>query len=291
MSQSKVHPIFLILFCAACGSTAGDPSGPAGGGGGGAGGSGAAGATGGSGGSVECTARCGSAGCPPCAGPAMIAATTPEGNAYRIDTTEVTNAHYAQFLAAAVDTAAQPADCSWNLTFVPEPSEAGCTPALYDPAQRADYPVVCVNWCDARAYCDWAGKRLCLHPGGTPSNGEASGEWVYACTANTTLRFPYGDTYDPTACNGMDSGIGKLAPVGSLAGCQGGLPGLYDMSGNALELAGSCLGDGPGAKCNASGGHYKHAENRLECFPVRSTPPRSFASNDLGFRCCADSLE
>ncbi len=186
--------------------------------------------------------------------------------------------------------ATQPADCTWNGSFIPDTSVAGCTATLYDPSGRPDHPVVCIDWCDARAYCEWAGKRLCLDAGGKPTNGDVSSEWGYACTANLTLTFPYADTYEPATCNGKDLGLAKLTPVGSLSGCEGGLPGLFDMSGNALEWAGSCKGTDARAECTASGGSYKNGENFLECFPAHSTPPRSFVANDLGFRCCADPV-
>lgn len=77
---------------------------------------------------------------------------------YCVDSTEVTGRQYLEFLAAkAGDTSGQPVDCSWNTTFEPA--------ADIDPNE---YPVAFVDWCDALAYCTWAGKRLCGKIGGGP---------------------------------------------------------------------------------------------------------------------------
>lgn len=308
MSQLRVRAVFVAALSTACGSTTTDKSGEAAGtGGGGLGGlagassggtaSGGTAGTGGSGaggtgGAPNCAGICGSAGCPACEGPAMMPATTLEGDPYRIDSTEVTNADYEKFLFAAVNPTTQPADCSWNTTFVPNTSDVGCTAAVYDPVNRADYPVVCVDWCDARAYCEWAGKRLCMHTGGAPTNGAPAAEWTGACSAQFTKTFPYADTYDPAACNGKDHGTAALVPVASLTTCEGGTPGLHDLSGNAREWAGSCDGAGADAECSSLGGSYKSPENSLKCFGgVNTIPARSFVTNDLGFRCCADPVQ
>jgi formylglycine-generating enzyme len=300
--QSGVQILAVLLLCAACGSTAADPSGPGLGGaagfdgGGSAGAAGAAGAspgTGGAGGAADCAARCDAAGCPACRGPAMVATKNSGGFFYRIDSTEVTNAQYAEFLAAAVDPASQPVECSWNTTFQPDGSAPGCA-ALYDPGQRGAYPVVCVSWCDARAYCEWAGKRLCMTASGDPPNGSISHEWYDACRYPNYQSYPYGNKYDPTACNGKDLGIGELVPAGSLPSCEGGLPGLYDMSGNAREWAGNCYGDerlspqGADAQCRTQGGGSR--DEKVDCLGFVGESLRSTTQDDLGFRCCARSV-
>lgn len=213
---------------------------------------------------------------------------------YRIDSTEVTNAHYAAFLAAGVDPAGQPAECAWNTSFVPREDPKYSCGSKYDPDTRADYPVVCIDWCDARAYCEWAGKRLCMSRGGKPTNN-AAGEWVHACSASVTLAFPYGSEYDPLACNGIEYGASKLLPVASLASCEGGLPGLYDMSGNAWEWTGAIYeeaADPIDTQCIVSGGSYAASENSLKCFGGSIAGyARSSAAHEIGIRCCAESLE
>ena len=73
-----------------------------------------------------------------------------------IDATEVTVAQYAEFLTAkAGDVSGQPQDvCGWNSTYEPA--------ALPDPP---NFPASNIDWCDARAYCEWAGKHLCRRVG------------------------------------------------------------------------------------------------------------------------------
>lgn len=71
--------------------------------------------------------------------------------AYCMDATEVTNADYAAFLAANPPTSGQVAWCAWNTSYLP--------PFGWPATGKENHPVVRVDWCDARAYCKWAGKR------------------------------------------------------------------------------------------------------------------------------------
>jgi Sulfatase-modifying factor enzyme 1 len=314
-----VSPLVVLL---ACGGTTASPSGGSGGSAGaGAGGStasggaagspfggtggenpfggsgpgGVAGTSGSSGaaGAPSCAARCGETGCPACQGPTLISTHDDRGNPYRIDSTEVTNAQYSKFLEAQVDPASQPAYCaSWNTAFAPDDEvKTGCQD-LYDPLNRPNYPVVCVNWCDADAYCRWAGKRLCqdfsYEQLPVPDISRPAQKWGLACTGGAT-DFPYGNTYQPTACNGPDYGANKLLPVASLPGCVGALPGLYDMSGNAAEWVGNCgASTGPNDLCVAAGGAFEAPQQSdLQC-SAAPTYPRSAANYVVGFRCCAN---
>jgi Sulfatase-modifying factor enzyme 1 len=282
----------------ASGGAAGSPFGGTGGENpfGGSGPGGVAGTSGSSGaaGAPSCAARCGDPGCPACQGPALISTHDDRGNPYRIDSTEVTNAQYSKFLAAQVDPASQPAYCaSWNTAFSPNQAETGCQD-VYDPLNRANYPVVCVNWCDADAYCRWAGKRLCedfsYDQEPVPEVSRPALEWLHACDGYPdTQTFPFGNIYFPGACNGADNGTGELLAVG-LSSCVGALPGLYDMSGNAREWNGHCSGtSGSSDLCSTAGGSFLSDESALECQPtVVSKEARSVATYDLGFRCCAD---
>jgi formylglycine-generating enzyme required for sulfatase activity len=131
--------------------------------------------------------------------------------AFCIDATEVSLEQYLEFVTAATQTPPeQPSACSWNTAFEPDPPNAGAT----------ELPVRGVDWCDARAYCQWAGKRLCGAIAGGPSPyDEPSGAlnaWYAACSAGGTRAFPYGDEYDPQACNGGDYGAEGMSPLPGL---------------------------------------------------------------------------
>jgi formylglycine-generating enzyme required for sulfatase activity len=97
-----------------------------------------------------------------------------------------------------------------------------------------DHPVVHVNWEDAAAYCEWAGKRL-----------PTEAEFEYAASCRDGRKYPWGDEWNPGdqyQCNYWQGvfpterlnldGHENTSPVGSFAPNE---LGLYDMSGNVWE--------------------------------------------------------
>jgi formylglycine-generating enzyme required for sulfatase activity len=225
--------------------------------------------------------------CPSGRGPAMIE--LPNGQC--IDSTEVTNGQYQAFLAALAgeyDAGTDPR-CIWKAT-----DSNGYTPGGQCSAD-ADLPVACVDWCDAFAYCAWAGKRLCGRVDGTSEltlterTDPGVSQWFKACTANGTEHFPYGDSYDASACNTQRDGS-VLEPPESFPGCVGGYPGIYDMAGNASEWVDSC--DDSGApqynNCAAMGSSYVAS---IGSAPGRCDDQIYVGRNAyfpaIGFRCCS----
>jgi formylglycine-generating enzyme required for sulfatase activity len=203
-----------------------------------------------------------------------------------IDSTEVTNAQYAQFVASkAGDVSGQPATCSWNGSYVPT---ASCSLAT-----AAAAPVTCIDWCDAYAYCAWAGKRLCGHIGGGPNTVAAgaladSDQWYRACSHAGEHKFPYGDTYVAQTCNDQARGVNAPIAVGTSPSCTGGYPGLFDMSGNVVEWTDGCDGTAGAADgCLIRGGAYDDdgPSGILECATI-STNARQSVDATKGFRCC-----
>jgi len=82
-----------------------------------------------------------------------------------------------------------------------------------------NHPVVGVNWADAKAYAEWAGKRL-----------PTEAEWEYAARGGLVGRkYPNGDELDETQANFKSDGT---VPVMSY---PPNAYGLYDIAGNVRE--------------------------------------------------------
>jgi formylglycine-generating enzyme required for sulfatase activity len=211
----------------------------------------------------------------------------PEG--YCIDSTEVTRAQYAAWLATNPNPSspAQILECASNNSYAP-----GCD-WPYD-GTRSDYPVVCVDWCDAYACCQAVGKRLCGKIGGGAnawgdSANASLSQWYNACVSNEAdSTYPYGDTYEPHFCNGEDHGVRVPVAVQSMPFCQSPVPGyegVYDLSGNVLEWEDSC----DGGSCRLRGGYYLGGAgfgDRLSC-GAGNGASRNYVNPSIGFRCCS----
>lgn len=250
-------------------------------------------------------------------GPALVEIPMAAGGVTCIDATEVTRAQYAEFVqtteAAEVN---QPSECAFNTTFVAE-AECMAYPSVCQGDECGSHPQVCVDWCDAHAYCQWAGKHLCGKVGGgTLSVGvddtfdATQSEWMNACSSGRSAQpadtfWPYGDTYLPDACNGYGNattgceGNGDTCttvPVGSLPSCtpSGAYSGVFDLSGNVLEWTDSCglvEDGGEYLRCEYRGGTYEQTSLTLglgESCVFPSSAYRPTVEYGLGFRCCDD---
>ncbi len=207
---------------------------------------------------------------------------------YCIDSTEVSVADYAAFLADAPPLAQQADDCSWNRHLEPQEfSSEDLLPPV--PGVRRNFPVDHVDFCDARAYCAWAGKRLCgkLGGGALPEGADpADSEWFNACSSAGAFQYPYGNTFDESPC----AVTGDYHAVGSQPSCEGAVPGVFDLIGNVWEWEDSCAGDAASPEtmnCSRRGGAVATVPSSWDCGNAGASARRQ-RQGDMGIRCCSD---
>ena len=192
---------------------------------------------------------------------------------YAIDLTPVTNGHFAEFLKASSYKPEHPENLLKHW-------ENGSPPP-----GKENHPVVYVDLGDARAYAEWAGKRL-----------PTEEEWQYAAEGPDALRYPWGNDMKEGACNaGQTGGTTSVTafPLGrSPFGC-------YDMCGNVYEWTESERSDGRTRFCIIRGGSYYKGKGS-DWYADGGPQPCNFAVKFLlmwpgldrcatvGFRCVVD---
>ncbi|MBI3359702.1 MAG: SUMF1/EgtB/PvdO family nonheme iron enzyme [Chloroflexi bacterium] len=168
---------------------------------------------------------------------------------YWIDRTEVTNAMFTEFVkATGYQTEAEAHGRSSVFTLSSEVWEQTAGADWQHPRGPgtsldglADHPVVHVSWHDARAYCEWAGRRLPTEAEWEKAARGTDGRTYPWRTENVTeklLNFADRNLNVGWADNSLDDGFEFTAPVGSYPG--GASPyGAWDMAGNVWEWVSS----------------------------------------------------
>lgn len=220
-------------------------------------------------------------GLPPCPSTAgthpMVRIPTPTGS-YCMDVNEVTVAQMEAYDGATPSApAGLPSKCAtiWDHWY---PRDVGI-----DKSE----PAINTNWCQAWAYCRWAGKRLCRSIDTKGAITLANSELGWACGqgATKTAR-PYGTAYVKGTCD-VESGRSTPIAITTTPACHGAsapYDKVLNLIGSAEEWSDECP-DATG--CLARGGYFGHASNVAVCaYEFKYALGAQYAS--LGFRCCAD---
>lgn len=196
--------------------------------------------------------------------------------AYEIDRFEVTNDDFAAFVQA-----------TGYKTYAEQHSSKNWKDAAEG---KGNHPVVYVTWDDAKAFCEWAGKRL-------PSEAE----WEKAARGDDGRIYPWGNNFVAENGNFYEGGIRGTTAVGSFhAGASS--YGVEDMAGNVREWTADDFVAYPGAAANADpffgkenkvnrgGGWFDGEDGELVTTYNRNAgPPGTSANDDIGFRCARDA--
>jgi len=131
---------------------------------------------------------------------------------FGMTTTEVTEAQYGRCVDGGQCTQAHYDDGNCLIW-----SGGGFRKVAVPPNLRGGgFPVVCVTWQQAKAYCASVGMRL-----------PTEAQWEYAALGGVGGRYAWGDAAPDGRCSrGAPQAVGGFAPNGY---------GLYDMTGNVWE--------------------------------------------------------
>lgn len=198
-------------------------------------------------------------------------------DAYWMDLTEVTNAMYQ---LCVKEGGCEP----------PSGNESYSRETYFADEQFDDYPVIYVSWVDAKAYCEWVGRRL-----------PTEAEWEKAARGEDGRIYPWGSGINCQKANywGQEGGCtGDTTPVGSYP--DGASPyGVLDMAGNVWEWVSSIYkpypynpGDGREEMDSSKprllrGGSWYYATSKIVRTASRSRSDPGYTFFGVGFRCAS----
>jgi formylglycine-generating enzyme required for sulfatase activity len=169
-----------------------------------------------------------------------------------------------------------------------------CIDRFEYPNKRGEFPVIVVNWFEAKEMCARQDKRLCTES-----------EWTFACEGEEATPYPYGYVrdlkaclvdkpwipYDPYALSQRSTDVTRKElerlwqgePAGLRPQCKS-VFGVYDMTGNVDEWT---TATSPGRPSILKGGYWGPVRTR--CRPSTRAHGEAHVFYQQGLRCCANA--
>lgn len=202
--------------------------------------------------------------------------------AFHIDLMPVTQAQFAEFVAARHAPAPAIDEAAWKAQGFAQDYATQVARFVWKddrpPAGREDHPVVLVTWAEADAYCKWRGELV-----GQRRRLPTAHEFEKAARGDKGVAYPWGNAFEPERLNCAIGGPRDTEPVGSHL--EGKSPyGVLGMAGNVFQwtstpfppdemtVKGSAWDDFAGVGRGASG----HGRNKTARHVI------------VGFRCAAE---
>jgi len=170
-----------------------------------------------------------------------------------------------------------------------------CMDRFEFPNRKGAYPVIFINWNEAKGMCARQNKRLCTED-----------EWTFACEGEEATPYPYGYERSPDKCpidkkwrafnekplKKRDSYEAMMeldrlwqgTPSGGSPGCKSPF-GVYDMTGNVDEWT-VTVREG-GNQSILKGGYWGPVRTR--CRPATRSHDENHVFYQQGLRCCTDA--
>ncbi|MFT5686922.1 MAG: sulfatase activating formylglycine-generating enzyme, partial [Myxococcota bacterium] len=147
------------------------------------------------------------------------------------------------------------------------------------PNHRGTIPTADLTFEGAVAACTGRNLHVCTES-----------EWEQACAGEHDRRWPYGNTYNKTACHDLSESAteegGYPVASGSYRNCQSP-EGVFDLSGNLWEWV--AVGTG-GARGVLRGGGWNLSAGLNQC-RARAEAQQDHSSFQFGTRCCGSAAE
>jgi formylglycine-generating enzyme required for sulfatase activity len=203
--------------------------------------------------------------------------------AFRMDLLPVTQAEYAEFVAAGRAPAPTIDEPAWKAQHFAQDFATQVARFVWHddrpPTGREDHPVVLVTWDEASHYCAWRGEMR-----GEPRRLPSAEEYEKASRGDNGFSYPWGNAFEPDKLNSAVKGPRDTVPVGSFS--AGASPyGVLELAGNVFEWTSTPFAAGEmtvkGSAWEDFGGVGRGASRHGRRAGVRHVI--------VGFRCAAEA--